>query len=99
MNDYIATFFTHHDAIVYQRELSNKDLAARMMPVPRKLSSSCGTCVSFQAESQQLQLLDNDNTEMVVSVDNGSDRLLARGRVVHSTMSVGLFKVGVQFVV
>jgi hypothetical protein len=38
-------------------------------------------------------------TEMIVSVDNGRDRLLARGVAVHNTMSVGLFKVGVRFIV
>jgi len=38
-------------------------------------------------------------TEMVINIDNGRDRLLAKAVAVHSTMSVGLFKVGARFVV
>lgn len=38
-------------------------------------------------------------TEMVLSIDNGHDRLLTRGVAVHNTMSVGLFKVGVRFII
>lgn len=45
MNTYIATFYTHFDAIEFARLLKNSSISYRMMPVPRKLSSSCGTCV------------------------------------------------------
>ncbi|NLE28052.1 MAG: PilZ domain-containing protein [Phycisphaerae bacterium] len=38
-------------------------------------------------------------TEMVLSIDNGQDRLLTRGVAVHNTLSVGLFKVGVRFII
>ena len=31
-----------------------------MMPVPRKLSSSCGTCVRYLAESPHLSEMDED---------------------------------------
>ena len=31
-----------------------------MMPVPRKLSSSCGTCVRYLAEEPELQAMDED---------------------------------------
>ena len=37
-------------------------------------------------------------TEMVLNIDNGTDRLLTKGVAVHNTMSVGLFKVGVKFI-
>ena len=35
-----------------------------MMPVPRKLSSSCGTCVRYSAEEPNLDAMDED-TEAV----------------------------------
>lgn len=44
---YIATFFSHFGAIRFQRECSKIEVQAQMMPVPRSLSSSCGTCVRF----------------------------------------------------
>ena len=31
-----------------------------MMPVPRKLSSSCGTCVRYTAEDPNLDAMDED---------------------------------------
>lgn len=48
--EYIATFFTHFGAGEYARRLRKNGVSCRMMPVPRKLSSSCGTCVRFLAE-------------------------------------------------
>lgn len=46
--DQIATFHTHLGAIRFEKKLlSLGDKGATMMPVPRKLSASCGTCVRF----------------------------------------------------
>jgi len=70
MNTYIATFFTHDDAIVYKRVLDCMGLLAKMMPVPRSLSSSCGTCISFAVQINLLAMLPNDTTEMIVSWEN-----------------------------
>lgn len=50
--DYIATFHTHYDATRFFRRV--RPLAdARMKPVPRALSSSCGTCVAFTADAAE----------------------------------------------
>lgn len=48
--EYIATFFTHYGAICFGRKLEKEGHKTKMMPVPRKLSSSCGTCVRFEGE-------------------------------------------------
>ena len=42
---YIATFFSHFGAVRYKKLCDAQGFAARTMPVPRSLSSSCGTCV------------------------------------------------------
>ena len=42
---YIATFFSHFGAIRYKKLCEQAGYAAKTMPVPRTLSSSCGTCV------------------------------------------------------
>ena len=49
--EYIATFFTHFGANQFCRSLKNMGVKYRMMPVPRKLSSSCGTCVRFYCDN------------------------------------------------
>lgn len=45
--EHIATFHTHLGALTFHRKLTGLGDAAVMMPVPRKLSASCGTCVKF----------------------------------------------------
>ena len=42
---YLATFHTHFSALRTSRSLTEAGIPAKMAPVPRKLSSSCGTCV------------------------------------------------------
>ena len=50
MTTYIATFFSHFGAIRFSKELKAAGIAGTLMPVPRKVSSSCGTCVRFAAD-------------------------------------------------
>ena len=60
MTRYIATFHTHLAALRSSRSLTSAGIAAQMTPVPRKLSSSCGTCVRYESETPALELLDAD---------------------------------------
>ena len=60
MTQYIATFHTHLAALRSSRSLTSAGIAAQMTPVPRKLSSSCGTCVRYEGETPALELLDAD---------------------------------------
>lgn len=53
---YVATFFTHFDAICFAKELDVMGLEPKLMPVPRRLSSSCGTCVAFAYEGDPMPL-------------------------------------------
>lgn len=41
-----------------------------MMPVPRKLSSSCGTCVRYESQEPCLSDMDED-VERVYRIDGG----------------------------
>jgi len=50
MNSYIATFFSHYDALIFFDHLKAKGIRAKLLPVPRKISASCGTCVSFSSK-------------------------------------------------
>ena len=60
MKEYIATFHTHLSALMTNRSLKALGIQAQMMPVPRKLSSSCGTCVRYLAEEPNLSAMDED---------------------------------------
>ena len=72
MREYIATFHTHLAALMTNRALTGLGVQARMMPVPRKLSSSCGTCVRFLAEGPNLDAMDED-VEAVYEKITGDD--------------------------
>ena len=60
MKEFIATFHTHLSALMSSRSLNGAGAKAGMMPVPRKLSSSCGTCVRYLAEEPLLDAMDVD---------------------------------------
>ncbi|MCI2056471.1 MAG: DUF3343 domain-containing protein [Oscillibacter sp.] len=60
MNQYIATFHTHVSALITTRTLTQNGISARMAPVPRKLSSSCGTCILYAADDPQQEKMDRD---------------------------------------
>ncbi len=48
---YIATFFSHFGAVRFRKLCRNRNWPAQVMPVPRDLSSSCGTCVRYEGEA------------------------------------------------
>ena len=66
----IATFFSHFGAMRCKKLCDAAGIPARMMPIPRALSSSCGTCVRVATdnpdavprteESEQLALEEPD---------------------------------------
>ena len=70
MTQYIATFHTHLAALKTHRSLSKAGVEARMAPVPRKISSSCGTCVFYIAEDPCYKSLDEDAEAVYSMTDN-----------------------------
>ena len=74
MKQYIATFFSHFGAIRFQRLCPQLGWPAQLAPVPRSLSSSCGTCVLFEAEElgqDALPKLVTPELEQLVLEENG----------------------------
>ena len=47
---YIATFYSHFGAIRFKHEAPEGVTNIELRPVPRNLSSSCGTSASFEAD-------------------------------------------------
>ncbi|AHF10858.1 MULTISPECIES: DUF3343 domain-containing protein [Dehalobacter] len=46
--EYIATFYSHYGAMRFKKKCIANNLHAVVMPVPRSLSSSCGSCVKYE---------------------------------------------------
>ncbi|MGI6031268.1 MAG: DUF3343 domain-containing protein [Eubacteriales bacterium] len=72
--EYIATFFSHFGALNFARQLGK---SAQLMPVPRFLSSSCGTCVRFCQEQLQLPPV-LDELDAVYLTDETPPRVVYR---------------------
>ena len=68
MMKYIATFYSHYGAIQYRKNCEKMNLEAVVMPVPRDLSSSCGTCVRFAAEGAFQER--NEEVEQIVRIED-----------------------------
>lgn len=61
MEQYVATFHTHLAALRTCNALKKSGVEdARLAPVPRRLSSSCGTCVFYEAQGPQIPSMDRD---------------------------------------
>lgn len=58
--DQIATFHTHFGALCFQKRLAALGDKPAMMPVPRSLSASCGTCVRFTLDFDAAAMADED---------------------------------------
>ncbi|MDO4477585.1 MAG: DUF3343 domain-containing protein [Lachnospiraceae bacterium] len=48
---YIATFYSHFGAMKFKKKCDKCGWPATLMPVPRTLSSSCGTCVRYEGDT------------------------------------------------
>lgn len=74
--EYLVTFHTHFDAVKYSRNMKKAGYNASLKPVPRKLSSSCGSCVvlvaSGQLGSEELDQIFNDEVERLYQVTSGT---------------------------
>ena len=51
MKRYVATFFSHFGAVRFQHLCTERGWQAQVRPVPRSLSSSCGTCVRYEGDA------------------------------------------------
>ena len=71
----IATFYSHFGAIRFKRTCDQLGWTAQIMPVPRNLSSSCGTCVRFEGECPQTP---PSEVEQIVACEESGYRLLYR---------------------
>ena len=57
---FVATFYTHLAAMLTCSTLQKAGVTAKLAPVPRRLSSSCGTCVFYGGDEPHLEAMDRD---------------------------------------
>ncbi len=76
MRNYVATFHTHLAAMRTHRALAALGVDARLAPVPRTLSASCGTCVLYLSEEPHLERMDRDVERVVERLPQGEYREL-----------------------
>ncbi len=80
MARYIATFFSHYDALTFAQSLQALGIAAQPMPVPRRVSSSCGTGVKFET-GQAVRELVQEGLDRVYRCDDDIWTLVLENRV------------------
>lgn len=73
--NYVATFYTHAAALMTNRTLKKKDIPSRLGPVPRALSSSCGTCVMYESDDPHINDMDTDVEAVYEASDSGYTEL------------------------
>ena len=76
----VATFFSHFGAMRCKKQCDETGITAKMMPVPRTLSSSCGTCVRIETEDpdslprteemEQLAIEQSDGYHIIWKAEN-----------------------------
>ena len=77
MKIYVATFYSHFGAMMYFKALGKRDITAKLMPVPRKVSSSCGTCVRYE----HVLAVDSNDCELdciYIETDGGFEVVLRK---------------------
>ena len=75
---YIATFYSHFGAIRFKKLCAAQGWSARVMPVPRDLSSSCGTCVRYEGTDFRPSEELPEEVEQIVQVTKNGYVLLHR---------------------
>lgn len=77
----IATVFSHFGAMHVKKILDKYNISSKLAPVPRFLSSSCGTCVIYEFDKKFpiddipkdiekiAKILDNNKYEILYIID------------------------------
>lgn len=74
MNEYVLTFNTQLDAIIAKKYCEKAQIQCKLAPVPRSLSSSCGTCAFIKTEN--IESLSNIDKEEIFINNHGEYKRL-----------------------
>lgn len=73
--DYIVLFYTNSSAIKFANFLKRSDYVGELIPLPRKLTSSCGMGVKFNFNGN-LSALISDKIEKIYAVQGNRYELV-----------------------
>lgn len=73
--EYMVIFFTHSGAIKYNRYLQELGIESNLMPVPRRLSSSCGIGARFIYDNSISKIINNDINK-IYKVNSGDYQMI-----------------------
>lgn len=76
---YYVTFYSHYGAMHYKKYSKEKGVDVKMMPVPRDISSSCGTCVGLNTKPEVPESF-HDEIELVVEKTSNGYKIIYDGR-------------------
>ena len=79
---FIATFYSHFGAMRCKKECDKAGISARLMPVPRMLSSSCGTCVRIESEDAERIPRTEESEQIKTDEPKGVNVKLQDGKLV-----------------
>lgn len=54
---YIMTFYSVHLALSFEKAMKSRNYGVQIIPVPRKISSSCGLCGKFEISPEAVMIL------------------------------------------
>ena len=75
--NYIVLFFTNSSAIKFARFIKNSNYIGELIPLPRKLTSSCGMGVKFHFTSDLSEIV-SDEIEKIYAVEGNQYKLVYR---------------------
>lgn len=75
--NYIVLFFTNSSAIKFARIIKNSNFVGELIPLPRKLTSSCGMGVKLYFTSDLSEII-SDEIEKIYAVEGNQYTLVYR---------------------
>lgn len=77
--DYIVLFFTNSSAIKFARLIKNSNYTGELIPLPRKLTSSCGMGVKIHFTGDLSQIISGE-IEKIYAVEGSQYKLVYRAK-------------------
>ena len=68
----VITFYNHFGAVRYKKEAERSGWKVQLSPVPRSLSSSCGTCVFCDTmDADPRERITDEMEQIAVTAESG----------------------------
>ncbi len=79
MTLFIATFFSQYGAIQFRKLAKSLGIECKLAPVPRTLSSSCGTCAHYKSNERDIGFPLKDLETVYKECADGYEKVFSNG--------------------